>query len=52
MKTVHFQEHLVEHQITLDKEEKDDGLRITEMTEISSPSAQTWLENFDADQGE
>jgi hypothetical protein len=51
MKTVKFRDLPLENRV-FDKEEKDDGNHIHQMTtEITSPSSAQWLENFD-DQGE
>ena len=51
MKTVKFRDLPLENR-GFDKEEKDDGNHIHQMTtEITSPSSAQWLENFD-DQGE
>lgn len=56
MKTVTFSKHptdLSHQQPQANQDEKYGGRHHTlEMTtEVSSPSAQTWLENFDTDQG-
>lgn len=47
MKTVKFRDLPLENRV-FDKEEKDDGNHIHQMTtEITSPSSAQWLENFD-----